>query len=393
VVSVDPVHSARYPISSGEILVSILFETTTINGMSLANRFVRSATWEGMATSDGICTGRLTETMARLAEGGVGLIITSHAYVSREGQASPWQAGIYDDTTIPGLTQMTDAVHQRGGRIAVQLAHAGGRAVAGLSGLNAVGPSVVYKEGTAICREMNQEDIANVVRAFGFAAARAKRCGFDAIQIHAAHGYLLNQFLSPRTNRRSDQYGGILANRGRVVLEVLRSIREAVGRDYPVLIKLNSEDFTDGGFSVEDMLELTGLLEEAGIDAIELSGGSKTNEAKYSSSRLGAVPKGEAYYRDAAERFKQKTRMPLILVGGIRSLDVAERLVAEGTADYIALSRPLICEPDLVSRWKNGDTTKSACVSDNRCFDPARSGEGLRCLLWEKASKSAIPPR
>ena len=174
--------------------MSILFETTTINGMSLANRYVRSATWEGMATSDGICTGRLTETMAKLAEGGVGLIITGHAYVSREGQASPWQAGIYDDTTIPGLTQMADAVHQRGGRIAVQLAHAGGRALAGLSGLNAMGPSVVYKEGTAVCREMNQEDIDNVVRAFGFAAARAKRCGFDAIQIHAAHGYLLNQF-------------------------------------------------------------------------------------------------------------------------------------------------------------------------------------------------------
>jgi 2,4-dienoyl-CoA reductase-like NADH-dependent reductase (Old Yellow Enzyme family) len=367
--------------------VSILFETTTINGMSLANRFVRSATWEGMATSDGICTGRLTETMAKLAEGGVGLIVTSHAYVSREGQASPWQAGIYDDTTMPGLTQMTDAVHQRGGRIAVQLAHAGGRAVAGLSGFNAMGPSVVHKEGTTICREMNQEDIDNVVRAFGFAAARAKHCGFDAVQIHAAHGYLLSQFLSPRTNRRSDQYGGILANRGRVVLEVLHSIREAVGRDYPVLIKLNSEDFTDGGFSVEDMLELTGLLEEAGIDAIELSGGSTANEAKYSSSRLGAVPKGEAYYRDAAERFKKKTRVPLILVGGIRSLDVAERLVAEGTADYIALSRPLICEPDLVSRWKSGDTAKSACVSDNKCFNPARNGEGLRCTLWEMVSK------
>jgi 2,4-dienoyl-CoA reductase-like NADH-dependent reductase (Old Yellow Enzyme family) len=287
VVSIDPVHSARYPISSGEILVSILFETTTINGMSLANRFVRSATWEGMATSDGICTGRLTEAMAKLAEGGVGLIITGHAYVSREGQASPWQAGIHDDTTIPGLTQMADAVHQQGGRIAVQLAHAGGRAATSLSGLNAMGPSAVRKDGTAICREMNQEDLANVVRAFGVAAARAKRCGFDAIQIHAAHGYLLNQFLSPQSNQRSDQYGGTLANRSRVVLVVLRSIREAVGRDYPILIKLNSEDFTDGGFSVEDMLELAGLLEEAGIDAIELSGGSTANEAKYSSSRLG----------------------------------------------------------------------------------------------------------
>jgi 2,4-dienoyl-CoA reductase-like NADH-dependent reductase (Old Yellow Enzyme family) len=371
----------------GEILVSILFEPTTLKGMSLANRFVRSATWEGMATSDGICTGQLTETMARLAEGGVGLIITSHAYVSREGQASPWQAGIHDDTTIPGLTQMADAVHQQGGRIAVQLAHAGGRAATGLSGLNAMGPSVVRKDGAAICTEMSQEDIANVVRAFGVAAARAKRCGFDAIQIHAAHGYLLSQFLSPKSNQRSDQYGGTLADRSRVVLEVLRRAREVVGRDYPVFIKLNSEDFVDGGFSVEDMLELAGLLEEAEIDAIELSGGSTASEAKYSSSRLGAVPKGEAYYRDAAKRFKQKTRVPLILVGGIRSLDVAEHLVAEGTADYIALSRPLICEPDLVSRWKSGDTAKSACISDNGCFNPARNGEGLRCTLWERVSK------
>jgi 2,4-dienoyl-CoA reductase-like NADH-dependent reductase (Old Yellow Enzyme family) len=135
------------------------------------------------------------------------------------------------------------------------------------------------------------------------------------------------------------------------------------------------------------MLELAGLLEEAEIDAIELSGGSAASEAKDSSSRLGAVPKGEAYYRDAAKRFKQKTRLPLILVGGIRSLDVAEHLVAEGTADYIALCRPLICEPDLVSRWKSGDTVKSACILDNGCFNPAKNGEGLRCTLWERVSK------
>jgi 2,4-dienoyl-CoA reductase-like NADH-dependent reductase (Old Yellow Enzyme family) len=329
--------------------------------------------------------------MVKLAEGDIGLIITGHSYVSREGQAGPWQMGIHDDATLPGLTQMAEAVHQHGGKIAVQLAHAGARADASLSGLDAMGPSVLHENGTAICREMKQDDIARVVRAFGDAAARAKRSGFDAVEIHAAHGYLLSQFLSPVINHRSDEYGGALANRGRIVLEVLRSIRDAVGPNYPVLIKVNSEDFVAGGFSVEDMLQLSALMEEAGIDAIEMSGGTDSKVSKYHPVRIGVISKeNEAYYREAARRFKQRTKVPLILVGGIRSPEVAERVVAEGTADYIALCRPLICEPDLATRWKNGDMTKSACVSDNRCFNPAMRGEGLRCLFWETSSKSKL---
>jgi 2,4-dienoyl-CoA reductase-like NADH-dependent reductase (Old Yellow Enzyme family) len=369
--------------------MSILFEQTVINSMSLANRFVRSATWEGMATTDGACTSRLTDMMAKLAEGGVGLIITGHSYVSREGQAGPWQMGIHNDATLPGLTQMTAAVHRLGGKIAIQLAHAGAYASATLSGSDAIAPSVLHENGTAICREMSREDIARVVRAFGDAASRAKRCGFDAVEIHAAHGYLLSQFLSPAVNRRVDEYGGALANRGHIVLQILRSVREAVGASYPVLIKINSEDFVEGGFSVRDMLELSALLENAGIDAIELSGGTGSKASKYSPVRIGPISKeNEGYYREAARLFKRKIQVPLILVGGIRSPEVAERLVAEATADYIALGRPLICEPDLVNRWRSGDRAKAACVSDNRCFNPVKAGEGLRCVLWETASQS-----
>jgi 2,4-dienoyl-CoA reductase-like NADH-dependent reductase (Old Yellow Enzyme family) len=369
--------------------MSALFESTVINGMSLANRFVRSATWEGLATTDGACTTRLSGMMVNLAEGGVGLIITGHSYVSREGQAGPWQLGIHEDAMLPGLTQMTDAVHRCGGKICSQLAHAGAQAATHLSGTEAIGPSVLLADGKAMCREMSKEDIDHVVRAFGDAAARAKRSGFDAVELHAAHGYLLSQFLSPFVNRRSDEYGGPLANRGRLTLEVLRSVRRAVGPDYPVLIKVNAEDFAEGGFSVEDMLELSALLEKEGIDAIELSGGTGSEASKYQPVRFGTVSKeNEAYYRDPARRFKQSVRVPLILVGGVRSPDVAERLVADGTADYIAMSRPLICEPDLVNRWKNGDTAKSACVSDNRCFNPIMSGQGMRCLLGEKSPKA-----
>jgi len=371
--------------------MSALFESSVINGMSLANRFVRSATWEGMATTEGACTGRLSDLMVKLVEGGVGLIITGHSYVSREGQASPWQLGIHDDAKMAGLTQMTDAVHRSGGKICSQIAHAGAQAITQLTGIEAIGPSVLLADGKVKCREMNKEDIDRVVRAFGDAASRAKQCGFDAVELHAAHGYLLSQFLSPLSNRRTDEYGGTLANRGRMALEVLRSVRQAVGPDYPVLIKINAEDFAEGGFSVEDMLELSAMLEKAGIDAIEMSGGTSSEASKYHSVRFGTIAKeNEAYYRDAARRFKQTIRVPLILVGGIRSADVAERLVADGTADYIALSRPLICEPDLVNRWKNGDPAKSACVSDNRCFDPARAGEGMRCLLKVKAPRGAM---
>ena len=370
--------------------MSALFESTVINGMSLANRFVRSATWEGLATTDGACTNRLTDMMVNLAEGGVGLIITGHSYVSREGQAGPWQLGIHEDAMLPGLTQMTDAVHRSGGKICSQLAHAGAEAAAQLSAMEAIAPSMLLAHGKAMCREMSKEDIDRVVHAFGDAAARAKRSGFDAVELHAAHGYLLSQFLSPLTNRRTDEYGGTLTNRGRMTLEVLRSVRHAVGPDYPVLIKVNAEDFAEGGFSVEDMLELSAMLEKEGIDAIEMSGGTGGEASKYHPVRFGTIAEeNEAYYRDAALRFKQSVRVPLILVGGIRSPEVAERLVADGTADYVALSRPLICEPDLVNRWKNGDTTKSACVSDNRCFKPIMSGEGLRCLLGEKSPKSA----
>jgi 2,4-dienoyl-CoA reductase-like NADH-dependent reductase (Old Yellow Enzyme family) len=368
--------------------MSILFEPSVINGMKLANRFVRSATWEGMATPEGKSTDRLADMMAALAEGGVGLIITGHCYVSREGQAGPWQLGSCDDSALPGLTHMAEAVHRCGGKIALQLAHAGANANAALSGLEPIGPSASYQNGAATCREMTREDIGRVVQAFAQAAGRARRAGFDAVQIHAAHGYLLSQFLSPRTNRRRDEYGGSLANRGRAVLEVLRAIRQAVGRDYPVLIKLNAEDFIEGGFSVEDMLELSALLEKAGIDAIEMSGGTVSKESKYSPSRLGVVPtENEGYYRDAARRFKQQIRVPLMLVGGIRSLDMAERLAAEGTTDYLALCRPLICEPGLVNRWKSGDMARSRCLSDNVCFRPARAGEGLRCLLGEKTAQ------
>ena len=364
------------------------FEASTINGMTLANRFVRSATWEGMAADDGACTPKLIDLTAALAKGGLGLIISSHAYVAPEGQAGPWQLGVYKDALIPGLEAMAKAVHDNGSKIVMQLAHAGFFANAKLTGQTPLAPSNVEGFAKSPRKEMTAEEIQNVVKSFGAAAKRAQKAGFDGVQIHAAHGYLLSQFLSPAFNQREDGYGGDIRQRARAVAEVLQEIRQAVGREYPVLIKMNCQDFIENGLTAEDSLVVGEILESEGIDAIELSGGVLVG-GKLSPSRMGIKSEEkEAYFQKEARSFKAKLRVPLILVGGNRSFQVAERLVNEGVADYISMCRPLIREPDLINRWRAGDLSKAACLSDNMCFVPARKGEGIYCLTEEREKKS-----
>lgn len=367
--------------------MSVLFESVAIKGMQLSNRFIRSATWEGMATSDGYVTPRLIETMAVLADGGVGLIISSHTYIRPEGQASPWQLGIYSDECVSGLQAMTARVHERGGKIVAQLAHAGNFAA---EKLTAQPPLVVSDfEGLANTarREITPLDIEELVSAYIAAAQRAKLAGFDGIQLHAAHGYLLSQFLSPHFNRREDEYGGSLPNRARMHVRVCQAVRAAVGEHFPLLIKLNCRDFADGGLGPDDSIQVAGLLADAGLDAVEMSGGLLTG-GKLSPSRPGInrVEK-EAYFKEDALAFKAKLNLPLILVGGIRSFEVAERLVAEGAADFISMSRPFIREPDLIQRWKSGDRRRADCLSDNLCFRPGLTGKGIYCVTAEREAK------
>ena len=366
----------------------MLFETTTIKSMSLTNRFVRSATWEGMAEEDGSCPLKLTDLMVRLAKGGVGLIITSHAYVSRNGRARLRQLGIHSDELVPGLAAMAKAVHNSGGKIAVQLAHAGCHADPNLTGQMPLGPSSMKGEGMPNCLEMTGDDFRMVAEAFGKAAARAQEAGFDGVQIHAAHGYLLSEFLSPFYNRRNDQHGGSVENRARLLLEVAHNIRDKVGDRFPVMVKMNSEDFVTGGLTVEEMLEVASILESPCIDAIELSGGTMYS-GDYVPVRPGRLDTEnmEVYYLKAARKFKERVRVPLMLVGGIRSYAVAERIVREGITDYVSLSRPLIREPDLVNRWRSGDTGKAKCLSDNLCYEPAKAGEGLYCVVEKRLGR------
>jgi len=264
------------------------------------------------------------------------------------------------------------------------LAHAGYFSFAKLTGQTPMAPSAVAGFAKGPRREMMLEDIRQVVSAYGTAAKRAQQAGFDGVQIHSAHGYLLNQFLSPAFNQRNDRYGGDIRNRARILIEVLQSVRNAVGSSYPVLVKLNCQDFIDNGLMLDDSLQVGTMLAQNGIDAIELSGGILSG-GKLNPVRMGIkTEEKEAYFQHDAVVFKKQVDVPLILVGGNRSFQVAERLVEEGVADYLSMSRPLIREPGLVNRWKSGDLAKAACVSDNMCFEPARKGNGIYCLTEER---------
>ncbi len=363
-----------------------LFEPTRINGMTLSNRFVRSATWEGMAETDGTCTDRLSVLMQNLATGGAGLIITGHTYVDRRGQAGPWQLGIDRDERIPALREMTAAVHSRGGKIVLQLAHAGLMADTDQTGTIPLAPSRIDGFTNGPVREMTAEDIDDVIEAFGLAASRAQAAGFDGVQVHAAHGYLLSQFLSPVFNRRMDDFGGSVGNRARIVRETVRRIRQTTDDSYPVLIKINTADHLDGGLENQDAATTAAMLQEDGIDAVELSGGTGAS-GKLRPVRTGITSADrEAYFEEAAKSFRSRISVPLILVGGIRSYATAERIVADNVADYISMSRPFIREPGLVNRWQSGDRRSSTCLSDNRCFVPIRKGQGIACITESKTS-------
>jgi len=364
--------------------LSKLFEKNTLNGMQLSNRFVRSATREGMAADNGAVTPRLMETFNALAEGGVGLIISGSSYVHPYGQGGPGQLGVYKDELIPGLREMTASVHERGGRIVMQLTHAGYYAAENLTGH----PPLVVSDFESLAksprREATIQDIQEVVSAFGDAAGRAKSAGFDGVQIHSAHGYFLSEFLSPKFNKRTDEYGGSISNRARIHLEIYRAIRRVVGSDYPILMKMNCRDFDENGLTLDDSVQAASLLADAGLDAIEVSGGLPTSGALAPiRTGINSVER-EAYFKEEIRAFRKAVSIPLILVGGIRSFEVAEKIIDDELADYVSLCRPLIREPDLINRWKAGDHRKAECISDNLCLKPALEGMGVYCVSRER---------
>ncbi|MBT8341723.1 MAG: NADH:flavin oxidoreductase [Desulfatitalea sp.] len=357
-------------------MIKKLFEPASIKGMHLRNRFVRSATAEGMTTFDGHPTRELEELYCKLAEGEIGLIITCGAcieawqnYPHTLGFRSPF--GIYEDRYIETWQKITRAVHERGAKIAMQIGHLGRQDIAELRGSAPIAPSAIPINGSDVVppRQMNVGDIKEIVEKFAQACRRVKEAGFDAVQYHGAHGNLINNFMSPFTNIRTDDYGGAVENRARFMVDVIDRTRQLIGTDYPLMIKMNFNDFVDGGLEKDEALNIADRITRAGIDCIEVSGGTLSESKDHISVKGIHKKEQESYFQIYAKALKEVVAIPVILVGGHRTPNVMARIVEDGAADFVSMSRPLIREPGLIKRWKNGNFEKAKCISCNQCFD------------------------
>ena len=370
--------------------MSRLFDPCELAGLNLRNRLVRSATYDGSGLPGGQVSPRQVELYRALAQGGVGLIISGIVNVDRAGRVSKFQNSLHEDKFIPGLARLVEVVHKEGARIAVQLFH-GGRECARYRGPKAtdlaLGPSPPQDDPYFVHdnRAMTVAEIEQTVEAFGAAARRAQEAGFDAVQVHGAHAYLFAQFLSPQCNQRDDEWGGDLAGRLRLHLAVLANIREQVGPDYPVMFKLGLADGFDGGLTLEEGLEAAQRLARAGCDGLEISLGlrGRLYEESEFHSKVDR-PGGEGYFAAWAQAVKQRVAVPVMAVGGVRTSELAQRILDQGQADLVALSRPLISQPDLPARWQAGDQSRARCISCNKCFEGLLKLRPLACVLEGK---------
>jgi 2,4-dienoyl-CoA reductase-like NADH-dependent reductase (Old Yellow Enzyme family) len=348
-----------------------LFDQTLFAGMTLKNRFIRSATYDGLADESGHLTPELLKAYENLAKSGVGTIITGTAFISDYDIHWQFEMGISDDSFIEEYQKLTELVHQYGTRIIIQAVFAGSQTFPkDSSKIIPWGPSRMEDLSTKLMpKEMTKEEIRIVETAFANAALRAKKAGLDGIQIHAAHAYLLSKFLTPYYNRRTDEYGGVIENRARIIFETYQAMRDKVGTEFPILIKINCDDFVDQGMTFAESKVVCKKLAEAGIDAIEISGGSsvarKTNQ---SASRFNITPAQESYFKTYAAEIAAENHIPIILVGGNRDVEAMTDILNNTSIEYFALCRPLLREPNLIDRWQKGDLRKAICISCNKCF-------------------------
>ncbi|MDR3544103.1 MAG: NADH:flavin oxidoreductase [Desulfosporosinus sp.] len=362
-----------------------LFDKTKILNMELKNRFFRGALWEALADDKGHMTPELWAIYEELAEGGVGTIITGYAYVTEHEQPNPGMMGIYEDSFIQEYKNFTDMVHNNGANIIMQIVYGGFMTNYNVGERTIWGPSTMENEVTGtMAKEILKSEIKYLINRYAEAALRVKKSGFDGVEIHAGHGYLLSQFLSPCYNKRMDEYGGNIENRGRIIFEIYEEIREKVGKDFPILIKLNSQDFVqEGGLTEEESIYIAKKLADMGISAIEVTGGNESIK-EVAERNLGAartklmVSKDrESYFKKYAAKLAEEVDVPVMLVGGNRHLDVMEEILNTTKINYFTLSRPLTSEPDLINKWANGNRKKPKCVSCNACYNTP----GKRCFL------------
>jgi 2,4-dienoyl-CoA reductase-like NADH-dependent reductase (Old Yellow Enzyme family) len=320
-----------------------LHDPLTFGNVCLTNRLVMPPMATQKAAEDGGITDAIVDYYDEKSRGGMGLVIIEHSYVSPEGRLRDVQPSVADDEKIPGLRRLADTIHANGPKCVLQVNHSGAACDPAIIGQAPLAPSAIpLGEKGAVPREMTEEDIARVVAAFASAAGRAQDTGFDGVEIHSAHMYLLNQFYSPLTNRRDDRYGGELENRIRIHLEVIHAVRERVGVDYPIWIRLGACDYVPGGSTIEDAVDACGAFEAAGVDGIDISGGARGY------MRPEGAPE-QGYFGDVTLAIKGVVSVPVILTGGITDAAEADRLLQEGAADLIGVGRSILKD----STWAN----------------------------------------
>lgn len=382
-----------------------LFEPARLGPLTLRNRFLKAATFEGM-TKGAVAGDDLIEFHRRHAAGGVAMTTVAYCAVAPEGRTERDQIWMRPEA-LPGLRRLTDAVHEEGAAASAQIGHAGPVANGKSNGVPALGPSaMISAQAMARVRAASRGDIARIGEAHGEAARLAVEAGFDAVEIHLGHNYFASSFLSPKVNRRKDEYGGSLANRAKVARSAARAVRDAVGDRIAILAKLNMDDGVPGGFWLDESLRVAQLLEADGsVDALELTAGSSLLNPMYlfrgdaplqefaaampnPMVRLGvkavgkqfirSYPYQEAYLLDSARQFRSALKLPLVLLGGVSQRETAERAMEEGF-QFVAMARALLREPDLITRMRQEHSTRSLCVHCNKCMPTIFSG--THCVL------------
>jgi len=360
-----------------------LFSPEKIGNVEIKNRIVRSATYTHSATDDGHVTDEMINFYSNLAKGGTGLIITGITTIDKVGNIQPGQTCLYDDSYIKGQKRFVNAIHEYSDvKIAPQLSHSGRQ------GRTPIAPSAItFKEGDRAPKELSNEEVKKVIKNFIDAGRRAFESGYDLIQLNAGHGWLLCNFLSPFTNKRTDEYGGNTENRIRILVEIYKGIVDEVGKNYPITAKLQTQDFVEDGLKLDEGKKIAEKLVDLGFAAIEPSGGSaeisRLFKIRYPAAKVQSQ-EDENYFLPAVRELKPIMKeSKMILMGGVRNPVTAESLLQENITDFIAISRPLICEPDLPNRWKEGDLTPPLCNSCNSCFFSTGTGI-VACTVKEK---------
>lgn len=389
------------------------FAPAKLGPVTLRNRIIKAATFEGMSPG-GTVTPGLVDYHRRVAAGGVGMSTVAYCAVARDARGMPNEL-VMNSESLAGLRELTDAIHAEGAAAATQLGHAGPVAMG--AGETPLTPSRVFSPmAMRFTRAARREDIARITADFASAAGVAREAGFDCVELHLGHHYLLSSFHSPKWNRRRDEYGGTLENRARFSREVARSVREAVGPDVAVTAKLNMMDGVPGGLWVDESLEIARLLAADGsLDALQLTGGGSFGNPMYlfrgeapvaemATSMPGALRLGfrlfggwflkeypfeEAYFRRAARQFRDGVDLPIVLLGGINRLDTIRDALAEGFA-FVAMARALLRQPDLVRQFQEGRAADSLCLHCNKCMPTISTG--THCVLVPPDQRPGSPP-